>query len=104
MRPRPARARFGPANAREGLHMLNRLRDPMSYANVVASLALFVALGGTAWAAATITGAEVVDESLTGADIKGADGAQDKAAVNGTITGADIAGQGHNPLNGTPFI
>src|SRR4051794_27754683 len=39
--------------------------------NVVAYLALFVALGGTsAYAAAAITGADVVDESLTSADLK----------------------------------
>jgi hypothetical protein len=43
----------------------------LSYANVTATLALFVALGGRAYAAATISGADVVDESLTGADIKG---------------------------------
>jgi hypothetical protein len=37
--------------------------------NVVAYLALFVALGGTAYAAAKFTGADVVDNSLTGADV-----------------------------------
>jgi hypothetical protein len=37
---------------------------------VVAYLALFVAVGGTAFAAATVTGKDVVDGSLTGADVK----------------------------------
>jgi hypothetical protein len=54
--------------------------------NVVAYLALFVALAGTAYAANTIGSADVIDESLTGADIKG------KATpfVDGTLTGQDV--------------
>jgi hypothetical protein len=47
----------------------------------VAYLALFIAVGGSAYAAATITGADVVDDSLTGADIQ-----------NKSIGGADIGG------------
>jgi hypothetical protein len=39
-------------------------------ANAVAYLALFVALGGTSYAAVRVTGAAVVDGSLTGADIR----------------------------------
>jgi hypothetical protein len=50
-----------------------------SYANVVSSLALFVALGGTSYAAVTVTGREVRDGSLTGRDIR-----------NGSITSADV--------------
>jgi hypothetical protein len=42
----------------------------LSYANVVATIALFVALGGGAYAAVTITGKNVKDGSLTGKDIK----------------------------------
>jgi hypothetical protein len=51
----------------------------ISHATVVAYLALFVALGGSAYAAATITGRDVVDRSLTGADIR-----------NGTIRSPDV--------------
>lgn len=40
------------------------------YANVVATLALIVALGGTAYAAVRVTGRQVADGSLTGADVK----------------------------------
>ena len=47
-----------------------RLRRHLSYANVVASLALFIALGGTSYAAFTITSKQVRNNSLTGADIK----------------------------------
>jgi hypothetical protein len=53
----------------------------ISHTTVVAYLALFVALGGSAYAAATITGSDIVDRSLTGADIR-----------NGTVRSADVRG------------
>ncbi len=52
-----------------------------SHPLAVAYLALFVALGGTTYAAATITGKDVLDGSLTGEDLK-----------NGTIQSPDIKG------------
>ena len=42
----------------------------LTYANVVATLALFVALGGGAYAAMTVTGKHVKNRSLTGRDIR----------------------------------
>jgi hypothetical protein len=51
----------------------NRLRKVhrrLSYANVMATAAVFVALGGSSYAAAEITGKGVRDGSLTGADIR----------------------------------
>jgi len=80
-----------------------RLRGPR-HATVVAYLALFVALGGTAYAANEWTGDNIVDESLTGADILGAAGTAGTPAVNGSITSDDIAGQAANPANGTLFV
>jgi hypothetical protein len=59
--------------------VLAAFRRRLSYANVVASTALFVALGGTGYAAITITGSNVRDSSLTGRDIK-----------NSSIASADI--------------
>jgi hypothetical protein len=50
--------------------MLTRLRRRLTYSNVLASLALFIALGGTGYAAAMITGRNVKDGSLTGRDIR----------------------------------
>jgi hypothetical protein len=50
--------------------MLDRIRAKLSFANVVSLIALFVALGGGAYAAATINGGDVVNNSLTGQDIK----------------------------------
>ena len=52
---------------------------PSSYANVLATAALFVALGGSSYAAVEITGKDVRDGSLTGADIG-----------NNSLTSADI--------------
>lgn len=49
---------------------MNRLRDKLSYANVVATLALFVALGGSSYAAITISGKNIKNGSVTGKDIK----------------------------------
>jgi hypothetical protein len=66
--------------------MLERLR-PRSVYDVLAAIACFgVLAGGTAYAANTIGTDDVIDESLTGADIKG------KATpfVDGTLTGQDI--------------
>ena len=58
-----------------------RARPRLTYANITSTLALFIALGtGTAYAAATIGSAQVINESLTGADVK-----------NGSLTGYDVA-------------
>jgi hypothetical protein len=73
--------------------MRRRLPRP-SHATVVAYLALFVALGsGSAYAINEWTGANIVDESLTGADVKGKAAVGATPGVNGTLTGADISGQ-----------
>ena len=55
------------------------MRRHLTYANVIASICLFVVLGGSAYAAATITGKQVKDNSLTSADIR-----------NGTLGSADL--------------
>jgi len=48
------------------------LRRFLTIPNVLATLAVFAAASGTAYAAVTITGAEVQNGSLTGADVKNA--------------------------------
>jgi hypothetical protein len=84
--------------------MLAKFRVHLRH-NVVGYLALFVALGGTgAYAANEWTGANIVDSSLTGADVKGKQGNSTTAAVNGSLTTDDIAGQQANAANGTPFV
>ena len=52
-----------------------------SYANVVATLPLFLSLGGGAYAAVTITGRNVANGTLTGKDVR-----------NETIRSADVGG------------
>src|SRR3954453_19038115 len=72
--------------------MLKRLRDKLSYANVVASLALFIALGGSAYAigAGTIGTREVRDNSLRSRDVR-----------TNTLTGRDID---ERTLRGVPQV
>jgi hypothetical protein len=59
--------------------MLAKLRKRLTFANVVSLIALFVALGGSSYAAITITGKNVKNPSLTGKDIK-----------NSSLTGSDV--------------
>ena len=67
--------------------MFHTLRARLSYANVVATLALFVALGGSSYAAITITTRNVPRNALTGADIRNLTG---RDVRNNTLTGADV--------------
>ena len=50
--------------------MTNRVRRKLSYANVMATLAVFIALGGTSYATLRITGRDIKDSSLTGRDLQ----------------------------------
>jgi hypothetical protein len=52
------------------LALLSKLRTRLTFANVVSVIALFVALGGSSYAALTITGRNVRDSSLTTRDVK----------------------------------
>lgn len=81
--------------------MFQRIRSRLTYANVVASAALFVALGGVSYAAVklpknsvggaqiknnAVTGAKVKNSALTGADVK-----------NKSLTAADFNGSVQGP-------
>ena len=77
------------------------LRGSTAFANVTSMLALTIAMGGTAYAAVTITGADVTDGSLTGRDVRNntlsdadvATGAiESDEILNGSIIGADLRG------------
>jgi hypothetical protein len=50
--------------------MFNRLRARLSYANVVATLALFVALGGSSYAVSAISGSQLKNNSVSGKKLK----------------------------------
>jgi len=49
---------------------VRHIRDKLTYANVVATLALFVALGGSSYAALTITGKNIKNRSVSGKKLK----------------------------------
>ena len=67
----------------------NRQRPQLTYADVVATLALFIALGGSAYAAVKVTA--IVDSSLTGKDVKNE--SLGSADVKGLKSGDFAAGQ-----------
>lgn len=46
------------------------MKDRLSYANVVATLALFIALGGSSYAAIQISGSQIEDASISGKKLK----------------------------------
>jgi hypothetical protein len=50
--------------------MIRELRRRLTYSNVMATLAVFIALGGSSYAALTITGRDVKDRSLTQRDLR----------------------------------
>lgn len=72
----------------------------LTYANVVATLALFIALGGTSYAALVVTGASVRDGSLTGKDLRDSS-VRGIDVLNGTLTLADLADGAEAALRGT---
>jgi len=76
------------------------MRKHLTYANVMATIAVFIALGGTAYAVNTVGSSDVIDESLLSQDIKNgevkvADIGQGAVASdevkNDAITNADVA-------------
>jgi hypothetical protein len=66
---------------------MSALKPRINHATVVAYLALFVALSGSAYAAATITSRDIVNGSISGVDIRNS--SVRTADVQG-ITGADL--------------
>ena len=64
--------------------------ERLSYANVMATVAVFIALGGSSYAAVKVTGKHVKNETLTGADVK-----------NNSLSGTDIR-QARSPAGTRP--
>lgn len=60
------------------------------HAIVVAYLALFMAMSGTAYAAATIDSTDVVDESIKSVDLKNGAAVKSEDVVNESLSGQDI--------------
>ena len=78
---------------------MKRFRPRLSYANVVASLALFLAVsGGAVWAASKINGKQIKKNSIPGNRIK------QKSLTNNQIKKSTITNDrikpGHDPAHG----
>jgi hypothetical protein len=71
--------------------LLSKFRTRLTFANVVSMIALFVALGGSSYAALKVTSRNVPKDALTGADIKNLTG---KDVRNNSLTGADVKNLG----------
>lgn len=86
--------------------MRQKLRPHLTFANVASALALFIAVstGGAYATHLVVNSSDVVNESLLSQDVKGTNGTATTAAVNGTLTGADISGQAAKPSLGQPFV
>jgi hypothetical protein len=63
---------------------MNRIKTTLTYGNVIATLALFLALGGSALAVSTVSKNTVVSRSIKDAAVRGVDVKDD------SLTGADI--------------
>jgi len=59
--------------------MLDKLRGRLTYANVMSTLAVFIALGGSSYAAYTINGSSIKNRSVTGRKLR-----------HNTITGYEV--------------
>ncbi|MFL5865479.1 MAG: hypothetical protein ACJ766_00075 [Thermoleophilaceae bacterium] len=70
--------------------MARKLRDRLTYANVMATIAVFIALGGTGYAAAKINGKNIKNKSIAGKKLKNRTITRGKVKKN-TLTGAEIA-------------
>lgn len=49
---------------------MSALRDRLTYANVMATLAVFIAIGGTSWAAVKISGRQIKAHTITARNIR----------------------------------
>jgi hypothetical protein len=65
------------------------LRSKLSFANVVACLALFVALGGSSYAALRVDSSMIANNSVTSKDLKN-NGVRGRDIRKGTVRGTDV--------------
>lgn len=72
-----------------------------SYSNVMATLALFVAIGGTSYAAVTLTGANIKDGTVQSVDIAdGLYGVQSRDVKDGSLGAKDLSAAARATLKG----
>lgn len=70
--------------------MDRRIRSKLSFANVVSMIALFVALGGGAYAAAKVNSAAVQNNTLKSTDLKNKKAVKGIDVVDNSLSGADV--------------
>jgi hypothetical protein len=63
----------------KGTHVLHRFRQRLTYANVMSTLAVFIALGGSSYAAFTVDGSTIKNRSIAGKKLR-----------HNTLTGTQI--------------
>jgi hypothetical protein len=78
--------------------MLAGIRRRLTYANVMATVAVFIALGGVAWAAATINSKDVIDNSLKSVDLKDGKGVRGADVVPDSLKGTAVDEASLGPL------
>jgi hypothetical protein len=69
---------------------MKSLLSRLSSAHLIALVALFVSIGGTAWAAATINSGDVVDNSLKSRDLKDGKAVRGIDVKDGSLSGGDV--------------
>jgi hypothetical protein len=70
--------------------MDGRIRSKLNFANVVSMIALFVALGGGAYAAAKVNSAGVQNNTLKSTDLKNKKAVKGIDVVDNSLSGADV--------------
>jgi hypothetical protein len=85
----------------EAVALLSKLRPRLTFANVVSLIALFVALGGSSYAALKVTSRNVPKDALTGADIKNLTG---RDVRNNSLTGADVKNLRSNDVKDSSLL
>ena len=50
--------------------VLDKIREGLTYSNVMATLAVFIALGGSSYAALTISGSDIKNRSIAGKKLR----------------------------------
>jgi hypothetical protein len=81
--------------------MMKRVRSRLTYANVMATIAVFIALGGTVYAAAKINGKQIKPNSIPANRLKAHSltGTQINASTLGTVPSATSAGTASSAAN-----
>jgi hypothetical protein len=78
--------------------MPRKIRDRLTYANVMSTLAVFVALGGSSYAAVKIHSRDIADNTVRSRDLRNND-VRGRDVRNGTLTGKDVKRDGIGGLS-----